>query len=211
MAERGGSREREMRNRIAQEAARVMVEDGVKDFYLAKRKALQHLNVTASQALPRNTEIEQAIVDYQRLFKSQSQPQRLRQLRLAAIEALQFFTRFQARLVGSVLTGTATEHSDINLHLFSDTPEEIGLFLMASNIPYDTAERRYRSASGEIRKYPAYRFVAGDVPVELVIFPLHGRREAPLSEVDGKTLRRANVGAVRMLVDGGDTPSFQIK
>ncbi|MDH4273954.1 MAG: hypothetical protein OEW08_02830 [Gammaproteobacteria bacterium] len=204
MADRGNSREKEMRNRIALEAARIMVEDGIKDFYLAKRKAVQHLNVPDSHVLPRNTEIEQAIVDYQRLFKSQSQPRRLRQLRAAAIEALQFFSRFQARLVGSVVNGTATEHSDVNLHLFCDSVEEVGLFLLSNNIPYDTGERRYRSAGGETRRYIAYRFVAGDVPVELVVFPVQGMREAPLSEVDGKPLRRVNLAAARALLEGGE-------
>ena len=200
MADRGNSRAKEMRSRIAQEAARIMVEDGISDFYLAKRKAALHLNVPDTQALPRNTEIEQAVKDYQRLFKSQSQPQRLRRLRETAVEAMQFFAKFQPRLVGSVLSGTATDHSDVNLHLFSETPEELGLFLTSNNIPCDTGERRYRTAGGEVRRYPAYRFVAGDVAVELVLFDMQGLREAPLSEVDGKPLRRVNINAVREML-----------
>jgi len=46
------------RARIAAAAARLMAEDGIDDFALAKRKAAKQLGVVESQALPGNDEIE---------------------------------------------------------------------------------------------------------------------------------------------------------
>src|SRR5512145_2523722 len=46
------------RARIAAAAARLMAEDGIDDFALAKRKAARQLGVTEAQALPGNDEIE---------------------------------------------------------------------------------------------------------------------------------------------------------
>ncbi|MCB1778464.1 MAG: hypothetical protein KDI50_13620, partial [Candidatus Competibacteraceae bacterium] len=51
---------------MAQESARIMVEEGVQDFRSAKRKAAIRLAVTDKAALPDNAEIEQALLDYQR-------------------------------------------------------------------------------------------------------------------------------------------------
>ena len=54
---------------LAQEAARIMADEGVRDFRLAKRKAAERLGLPVNGTLmPRNTEIEQALIDHQRLF-----------------------------------------------------------------------------------------------------------------------------------------------
>lgn len=197
---------KQMRQRIAGEAARIMIEDGVKDFRQAKRKAAQHLGAMDTQNMPRNAEIEEAVREYQRLFRSDTQPRRLRELREAALEAMDFFADFQPRLAGSVLRGTAGEHSDVNLHLFASTPEEVELFLMNHNIPYKTGERRFRYGPKEHR-FTVYRFVAGENVIELLVFPLDGTRHAPPSPVDGKPMPRASVSTVRKMLDedqGGD-------
>ena len=116
----------QVRERIAKEAARLMCEAGVRDFQLAKRKALQRLRMPEHRALPSNEEIEAAVLEYQRLFRADSQPKRLAQLRQVAVRAMRFLERFQPRLVGAVLSGTADEHSDVCLHLFTETAEEVG-------------------------------------------------------------------------------------
>lgn len=191
-----------MRVRIAQEAARIIAEEGIDDYLLAKRKAAQHLGSPDTRHMPRNVEIEDALVDYQRLFQSATQPQRLDELRRAAITSMQFFEQFRPRLVGSVLTGTATEYSEITLHVFADTAEELALFLMDHQIPFDTEQRRFRFERDSWVELPAYRFMAGKNHLELVVFPLQGRREAPRSPVDGRPMERAGVAAVEMLLHG---------
>ncbi|MGA7801469.1 MAG: hypothetical protein WCC36_11725 [Gammaproteobacteria bacterium] len=200
MGARQSGRDLQMRLRIAQEAARVMVEEGVRDYYAAKRKAAAHLGARETQNMPRNIEIEEALQEYQRLFQSDSQPECLRALRLAACEAMHFLARFEPRLVGSVLSGSAGQYSDVNLHLFADTPEEVALFLMQSDIPFDTADRRLKVGRGEYRNFPGFRFVAGDHAVELTVFPLDGLREAPRSSLDGKPMRRAALAALEALL-----------
>ena len=95
------------RLRIAQEAARLMSEHGIRDFHHAKLKAADRLGIADTQALPRNEEIAQALREHQRLFQPESQPQQLRARRLAAAEAMRFLARFEPRLVGAVLDGSA--------------------------------------------------------------------------------------------------------
>lgn len=189
-----------MRQRIAQEAARIMAEEGIRDYYMAKRKAAERLGAADTQNMPRNTEVEEALHEYHRLFKSATQPQRLRQLRETALQAMRLFAQFNPRLVGSVLNGTAGEHSDINLHLFADNPEEVALFLMEENIPFEPSERRLRLTNDATVVYPVYRFVAGGTMIDLTVFPAEGVRQAPRSPVDGKPMRRISIAALEELM-----------
>lgn len=178
-----------------------MVEGGVLDFALAKRKAAARFGVSDRRNLPSNQEIEQSVIAYQRLFHADSQPRRLRRLREAALQAMGMLKDFEPRLVGPVLTGTADVHSPVNLHLFADTPEEPGFFLSGRHIPYELGERALRMEANGWKHYPLYRFIAGEIPMELTVFPTDGLRAAPLSPVDGRPMRRAAIAAVRALLE----------
>ena len=189
----------QIRERIAKEAARLMCEAGIGDFQLAKRKALQRLRISKQRALPSNEEIEAAVSEYQRLFRTHSQPRRLAHLRQVAVRAMRFLARFQPRLVGEVLSGTADQHSDVCLHLFAETAEEVGLFLLDNGVPHEQGERTMKLASDDTQRLPTCRFMADDVPVELVIFAERVRRRVPLSPVDGRPMERAALQAVEAL------------
>jgi hypothetical protein len=202
VAARTSVKPNQIRERIAKEAARLMCEAGIGDFQLAKRKALQRLRVSEQRALPSNEEIAAAVSEYQRLFRADSQPRRLAQLRQVAVRAMRFLARFQPRLVGEVLSGTADRHSDVCLHLFAETAEEVGLFLLDNGIPHEQGERTMKLASDDTQRLPTCRFMADDVPVELVIFAERVRRRVPLSPVDGRPMERAALQAVQALPGG---------
>ena len=68
MNKRRPVRTENLRLALAQEAARVMAEHGIRDFLAAKRKAAERLGVVDNSVLPKNTEIEAALAQYQRLF-----------------------------------------------------------------------------------------------------------------------------------------------
>jgi hypothetical protein len=189
-----------LRQAVADEAARVMAEQGIDDFLLAKRKAAERLGVVDASILPRNTEIEAALFARRRLFSGGRHEAELADLRRAALEAMRLVARFEPRLVGPVLTGTASAHSEINLHLFSDTPEAVSIELQDRGVPHEALERRLKFERDRVVTYPAFRFVAGRQPVDAVVFPLDGIRQAPSSPVDGKPMRRATVAEVEALL-----------
>ena len=200
MTKRGHGHEAQLRHLLAQEAARIMTEQAVRDFGQAKRKAAARLGVESTRNLPNNREIEAAHEEYLRLFRADSQPSQLRHLREAAIQAMRLFAPFRPRLVGPVLLGTADENSAVNLHIFADTAEEVDMFLMDQQIPYRLDSRTLRLGPEESVTYPVYRFVAGDVPIELTVFTERAR-QAPLSPVDGRPMQRATLEHVQGLLD----------
>jgi hypothetical protein len=200
MSRRPNPRADLLRQAVAEEAARIMREQGVDDFLLAKRKAADRLGVTDGSILPRNTEIEAALVAHQRLFAADRHEADLAALRRSALEAMRLMSDFQPRLVGPVLTGTASAHSEINLHLFTESPEAVSIRLEERGVPHEVLERRLRYERDRIITYPALRFVAGRQTVDAVVFPLDGIRQAPSSPVDGKPMRRASAAEVEALL-----------
>ncbi len=185
---------------VAQESARIMVEEGVQDFRSAKRKAAIRLAVADKAVLPDNAEIEQALLDYQRLFHANRQARCLRGLRETAVEAMRFLARFRPRLVGPVLSGATGPHADIHLHLFADTPTDVLLFLMEHRIPFDTTEHRVKLGNGDPACLPAFRLDADGSHIDLTIFAPLAEREAPRSPVDGRPMRRAGLAEVQALL-----------
>jgi hypothetical protein len=199
MAQRN-TRERQMRERLAQEAAQILAETGSRDFFAAKRKAAEHLGAIDTRNMPSNQEIEEALMTYQRLFRADRQPQELRRLRQVALQAMKFFADFRPRLVGSVLRGTADTNSTVTLHVYAGAAEEVGLHLMENAIPFETADKRLRFGIERYQTLPVYRFLAEETSIEVIVFQLDGSHQAPLSPVDGKSMRRADIVAVEKLL-----------
>lgn len=192
------------RLRVAQEAARLMSEHGIRDFHHAKVKAAERLGILDAQALPRNNEIEDALREHQRIFHADSQPQLLQQRREAAVEAMRFLDRFDPRLVGAVLEGTADTHSAVCLHVFSDTPESVVLFLEERGIPLTQQTRRLRITRDEQQEYPVLLFAADGLPFDITVLPRDSLRQPPLDRIDEKPMRRASLTAVEELLATAD-------
>ena len=201
MAKRHPTRGDNLRRALAQEAARIMAEHGIPDFLVAKLKAAERFGVTDGGAvLPKNSEIEEALAAYQRLFGGASHLQALHAQRSAALAAMRYFREFEPRLVGAVLSGTATEHSDVQLHLFADRAESVTLKLIDQGIPHEVTERRVRLNAERSRAFPGVRFEMDAQPIEATVFPPEGIRQAPVSPVDGRPMRRASALEVEALL-----------
>jgi hypothetical protein len=192
-----------MRQAIAREAARLMIEHGHEDYGFAKRKAAERFGVTDLAVLPKNTEIEEALAEHQRLFGPEKHASALLEMRSVALEAMRLLEEFEPRLVGPLLSGTATAHNDITLHLFADTPETVAVRLIDRGIRHAFAERRFRTQGDEVTAYPAVRFAAGEHEVDATIFPKDEIRQAPPGPVDGRPMRRATVAEVEGLLQEG--------
>lgn len=185
-------RDNQQRTLLAQAAARLMAESGLRDYALAKRKAAAQLGIHDRRLSPSNEEVELALREHLQLFQHHSQTEQLQQLRHTALQAMKLLAPFNPQLVGPVLQGTADRHSPIYLHLFADTSEEVTIFLLEHRIPFEQAERHVVYAPGREEHLPLLRFIAGEIALELTIFPVIATRQSPLSPIDGKPMQRAS-------------------
>lgn len=193
----GNERARQM---IAQEAARIIVNQGIRDYRAAKIKAADRLGLNTRGSLPGNPEIERALEEHHQLFGGESHADLLRAMREAALSAMQLLARFTPRLVGPVLTGTADENSAVNLHVFTDTPEAVTKALNDLDIRNHPYERRLKFRPNQSSAYPGFEFQHESAHVQATVFPVDGIRQAPLSPIDGRPMDRADVQRVHELV-----------
>jgi len=200
MNRRASPRNDNLRRALAQEAARIMAQHGIHDFLTAKRKAAERLGVSDASALPRNTEIEDALAEYQRLFDPDGHELTLEAQRRAALHAMLWLSQFEPRLVGAVLSGTATEHADIQLHVFADRAEHVALRLIDRGVAHEVTERRVRLDAERIKAFPGVRFAVDDRCIDATVFPRDGIRQAPVSPVDGRPMRRADTAEIQDLL-----------
>jgi hypothetical protein len=188
--------------RIAAAAARIMAEEGIDDFALAKRKAARRLGAADSEALPANDEIEAELRDYLALYQSDVHPERITELRRVALDAMLALECFNPYLTGPVLAGLAGPYAEIELQLFPESSKEVELHLLDLKLPYDASdERRY---TGDRARAVAVIALSWDgVPLRLSVFDPRDERAAMKTTQLGKVAARAGIAEVRSLVEAG--------
>ena len=200
MPRRRNSESERARQVLAQEAARIIVDHGIRDYRVAKQKAAERLGVGTRGSLPGNAEVESAVAEYLQLFGGESHTDLLRLMRTAALSAMELLAEFSPRLVGPVLAGTADENSAVNLHLFTDSPEMVAMEIGDMGIAFRPYERRLKSRRGQVEMYPGFEFSHRNETIQATVFPVDGIRQAPISPIDGKPMRRVDSEAVQVLL-----------
>jgi len=185
---------------VAQEAARIIVNQGIRDYRLAKQKAAERLGLHARGALPGNAEIEEAVAEYLLIFRGEEHADHLRLMRVAAVSAMELLAPYSPRLVGPVLVGTADENSAVNLHVFADSPESVAMDIGDRGINFRSYERRLKSRHGQFDTYAGFEFRHKHTNIQATVFPVDGIRQAPMSPINGKPMKRADSAAVQEML-----------
>lgn len=190
----------QMRARIAAAAARLMAEDGIDDFALAKRKAARQLGAPDTHALPANEEVEAELMAYQSLYQGEEQRDRIGELRRIALDAMGELEEFNPYLIGPVLKGTAGRYADIDLQLFSDDPKAVELFLLNRQLPYEVSEQKHYSGD-EARAVQMLHLEWQGVPLNLAVYPAKDERRSLKNSPGGRVIERANATGLDALLD----------
>lgn len=215
MAKDSGGRQSQLRQLVAQHAARMMAEDGISDYGYAKKKAGRQLGVVDANCLPSNAEIEEEIRLFHDIYNSEDQPAALRILRQDALATMQIFARFNPHLTGSVLDGTAGQYAETQIHLFADSAKDVEIFLLNQQIPYDSNDKSHRvrdrdrkssekKASGkssERLKVPMFTLEGPNGFIKLSVFEFDDIRFSTKSVVSGGNADRVDAEGLRILLN----------
>jgi hypothetical protein len=193
-----------LRRQIAYIAARLMAEDGVADYAAAKNKAARQMGLADKNMLPDNREIEEALREYQELYQSEDQPLHLRHLREVALRTMRELEDFRPALVGSVLSGTAGQFSDVNLQVFVDDPKMLTMFLVNRRWRFDEGTRRVRRG-GRDDEVPQITIDLEDATVTLTVLDRDDERSVPRLRED-ETPMRARLPEVEALLRAEPPP-----
>lgn len=187
------------RGRIAYLAARLMAEDGIEDYALAKRKAARQAGLSDARELPANEEIDTALRAYQQIYHREEQRGRLRTLRGKAVRAMRELAQFNPHLTGSVLSGNAGKYADINLQLFTDNAKAVELFLIDRDIPYRATQCRLYSGKGPCT-VPVFNVSDDGTEIEITVLSTRDLRTPLRASPDGRPIERAKLQSVEALL-----------
>ncbi len=187
------------RSHIAHLAARLMAEDGIEDYALAKRKAARQAGTPDSRELPTNEEIDAALKTYQQIYHPDEHRDRLRMLRAIALRAMRELAQFNPHLTGSVLSGNAGKYADINLQLYTDSAKAVEFYLIERKIPYRTAQSRLYCGAEPLTA-PVYTVDDYGTEIELTVLTPRELRGALRTSLEGKGIERAKLQAVEVLL-----------
>ena len=195
-----GEPARGQRNRasIAQLAARLIAEHGLTDWNAAKRKACRHLGLSDREALPGNEEIQQALRDYNTLFRSDEQPARLHRQRTDALLWMERLSQWNPVLTGAVAGGWATPHSEIRLELEAEDAKAVELALINAGVAYGLAP----PGPGAPRQ-DQLRIECPEATLRVVIISPHERRSRPRRETGASREERLTIAQLRALLGAG--------
>src|SRR5574343_1617454 len=178
---------------IASAAARLMAEDGITDYHHAKKKAARQLGLPEHAAFPDNAEVEAELRAYRQLYQGDDHVELIAALRHSALGLLDLLAAFNPYLTGSVLDGTAGEHSRIDILLFADSAKEVEIFLLNQGVAFEHAEPR------NDRVEAVLVMETDTVDANLVIMPPHLER-VTLKFRDGRPRERVRADALRALL-----------
>ena len=193
-------RDTNLRRQLAYIAARLMAEDGIADYGAAKMKAARQAGLVDANLLPDNQEIEEALREYQELYQKDEQPAHLRRLREVAVKVMREFDDFRPALVGSVLSGTAGMHSDVNLQLFTDDSKALTMFLVNRRYRFEEGSRRIRRGE-RLDEVPQISLDVDDVIVTLTVLDRDDERTPVRTKAEaGDAPTRARLAEVEALL-----------
>jgi hypothetical protein len=192
-------RDNNLRRHIAYLAARLMAEDGVADYATAKQKAARQAGLGDANLLPDNSEIEEALREYQGLYQKDEQPAHLRRLREVAVKVMREFDDFRPALVGSVLNGTASQFSDVNLQLFTDDSKLLTMFLVNNRYRFEEGSKSVRRG-GRLDEVPQISLDVEDVTVTLTVLDPDDERSSARPRSDDEMPQRARLAEVEALL-----------
>jgi hypothetical protein len=198
MAKARSRRDTNLRRQLAYSAARMIAEDGA-DYATAKQKAARQAGLADANILPDNQEIEEALREYQELYQKEDQPAHLRHLREVAVKVMREFEGFRPALVGSVLSGTAGQFSEVNLHLYTDDTKSLTMFLLNHRYRFEEGTRRVQRG-GRFDEVPQVSLEVDDVTVTMTVLDPDDERSAARVRGDDEAPLRARLAEVEALL-----------
>jgi hypothetical protein len=182
-----------LRQAIALEAARLMYERTESEYFTAKRKAAKRLCRRGVKPgdLPSNAEIREQIQSFARIHEGERRTDNLRDMRLEALRLMRVLRAFRPRLIGSVMTGHIRKGSDIDIHVFCDSPGLLTDLLKKEGYQYDL-ERKQVVKHNDARVF-THIHIADCFNFELTVYAEDKAHYVFRSSITGKAIERASI------------------
>ena len=140
-----------MKVSVASLAAQMIMEERLKDYLYAKKKAAKSLGLNEKASLPTNSQIDKAIDDFNKIFNPNIDIEFLQQFKTHALEIMDIFKNFKPHLMNQLSEGILPKFPEIKINLFADNLKDVEYVLLNSELSYDFKEVKMNNKVGKMR------------------------------------------------------------
>ena len=157
---------------VANLAAQLIMEEGIKDYLYAKKKAAKSLGLNENANLPTNSQIDKAIDEFNKIFNPNIDIEFLRQFKIQAIEVMNIFKNFKPHLMNQLSQGVIPKFPEIKINLFADNLKDVEYVLLNSQLSYDFKEVKMNTKEGKrsVRSIPTIYLENLFIPAEIKVY-----------------------------------------
>ena len=157
---------------VANLAAQMIMEEGIKDYFFAKKKAAKSLGLNENVSLPTNLQIDKAIEEFHKIFNQDTNIEFLEHFKVQALNVMDLFKSFKPHLMNELTKGIIPKFPEIKINLFADNIKDIEYVLLNSEISYEFSETKMYKKSGKnsIKSVPTIYLDSLPIPAEIKIY-----------------------------------------
>ena len=181
------------RQQICDTAARIIYEDGIRDYQKAKQRACDLLHLKSNTSLPTNEEIEHAVHQRINLFEAADQITEPQNQFGVAKDILGILSDYQPRVTQTLTTSVKLKNIPLEIHTFSDTAELICDELNWRGISNFLVEKRYRYSNAQYANVPLIICQLDNYDIEISVFKEKELHRSPVCPTNGKTYQRISL------------------
>ena len=157
---------------VANLAAQMIMEEGIKDYFFAKKKAAKSLGLNENVSLPTNLQIDKAIEEFHKIFNQDTNIEFLEHFKDQALNVMDLFKSFKPHLMNELTKGIIPKFPEIKINLFADNIKDIEYVLLNSEISYEFSETKMYKKFGKnsIKSVPTIYLDSLPIPAEIKIY-----------------------------------------
>ena len=157
---------------VANLAAQLIMEEGIKDYLYAKKKAAKSLGINENANLPTNSQIDKAIDEFNKIFNPNIDIEFLQQFKTQALEVMSIFKNFKPHLMNHLSQGVIPKFPEIKINLFADNLKDVEYVLLNSQLSYDFKEVKMNNKEGKhsVRSIPTIYLENLFIPAEIKVY-----------------------------------------
>ena len=157
---------------VANLAAQLIMEEGIKDYLFAKKKAARSLGLNENVSLPTNSQIDKAIDEFNKIFNPNIDIEFLELFKTQALEIMNIFKNFKPHLMNQLSQGIIPKFPEIKINLFADNLKDVEYVLLNSELSYDFKEVKMNAKEGKysIKSIPTIYLENLSIPAEIKVY-----------------------------------------
>ena len=157
---------------VANLAAQLIMENGIKDYLYAKKKAAKSLGINENANLPTNSQIDKAIDEFNKIFNPNIDIEFLQQFKTQALEVMSIFKSFKPHLMDQLSQGIIPKFPEIKINLFADNLKDVEYVLLNSELSYDFKEVKMNAKGGKhsVKSIPTIYLENLSIPAEIKVY-----------------------------------------